>query len=74
MWVARFSPLDILRQTGNDVHPPLYFELLHFWRALSGDSEAGLRLPAAFLGTLTIALTYALGRRMAVAGFLPVRR
>lgn len=65
VWVARFSPLEILRQTGNDVHPPLYFELLHFWRALSGDSEAGLRLLSAFLGLLTVAMTYALGRRMA---------
>ena len=65
VWVARFSPLEILRQTGNDVHPPLYFELLHFWRAISGDSETGLRLLAAFLGLLTIAATFALGRRMA---------
>ena len=65
VWVARFSPAEILRQTGNDVHPPLYFELLHFWRSLSGDSEAGLRLLSAFLGTLTVAATYALGRRMA---------
>ena len=65
VWVARFSPLEILRQTGNDVHPPLYFELLHVWRALSGDSEAGLRLLSAFLGLLTVAMTYALGRRMA---------
>jgi len=65
VWVARFSPLDILRQTGNDVHPPLYFELLHLWRALSGDEEGALRLLSAFVGLLTLALTYALGRRMA---------
>lgn len=65
VWVARFSPLEILRQTGHDVHPPLYFELLHVWRALSGDSEAALRLSAAVLGVLTVALTYTLGRRMA---------
>lgn len=65
VWVARFSPLDILRQTGNDVHPPLYFELLHFWRLISGDGEAALRLPSAFLGTLAVAATIALGRRMA---------
>ena len=70
VWVARFSPLEILRQTGNDVHPPLYFELLHFWRGLNGDSEAALRLLSAFMGTLTIAMTFALGRRMA-RGTLP---
>ena len=71
VWVARFSPLEILRQTGNDVHPPLYFEWLHFWRGLSGDSEAGLRLLAAFLGTLAVALTYALARRMARGALSP---
>ena len=65
VWVARFAAADILRQTGNDVHPPLYFALLHLWRGLSGDSEAGLRLLSAFLGTLTIAATFALGRSMA---------
>ncbi len=62
VWAARFSTLDILRQTGNDVHPPLYFEALHLWRMASGDSEAGLRLLSAFLGTLTVAATYTLGR------------
>jgi 4-amino-4-deoxy-L-arabinose transferase-like glycosyltransferase len=73
VWVARFSALDILRQTGNDVHPPLYFELLHLWRALSGDSEAGLRLLSAFLGLLAVALTYTLGRRMARGTVYPSR-
>ena len=71
VWAARFSPLDILRQTGNDVHPPLYFQLLHLWRALSGDEEAALRLLSAFLGLLAVALTYALGRRMARGNLSP---
>ncbi|MFO7663724.1 MAG: glycosyltransferase family 39 protein [Chloroflexota bacterium] len=65
VWVARFPATEILRQTGNDVHPPLYFELLHVWRLMSGDGEGELRLLSAFLGTLTIALTYALGRGVA---------
>ena len=72
VWVARFSAADILRQTGNDVHPPLYFLLLHAWRGASGDSEAGLRLLSAFLGALTVAATLALGRSMA-RGLLPAR-
>ena len=72
VWVARFSASGILRQTGNDVHPPLYFELLHLWRGLSGDSEAGLRLLSAFLGALTVAATFALGRSMA-GGLLRTR-
>ena len=71
VWAARFSPPDILRQTGNDVHPPLYFQLLHFWRALSGDEAAALRLLSALLGLLAVALTYALGRRMARGNLSP---
>jgi len=65
VWAARFPVADILRETGNDVHPPLYFTLLHGWRAISGDSEAGLRRLSAYLGLLTVAATYALGRSMA---------
>jgi len=72
VWATRFPVADILRQTGNDVHPPLYFTLLHGWRTLSGDSEAGLRLFSAYLGLLTVAATYALGRGMA-SGLLPRR-
>ena len=60
VWAARFPVADILRETGNDVHPPLYFALLHGWRQISGDSEAGLRLLSAYLGLLTAAATYTL--------------
>jgi hypothetical protein len=73
VWAARFSALDILRQTGNDVHPPLYFELLHLWRVFSGDGEAGLRLLSAFVGLLAVTLTYALGRRLARGSLSPGR-
>jgi 4-amino-4-deoxy-L-arabinose transferase-like glycosyltransferase len=62
VWVSRFSLAGILAQTGNDVHPPLYFWLLHLWRSLSGDSEFGLRLLSSLLGTLTVAATFTLGR------------
>lgn len=71
VWVARFPAAEILRQTGHDVHPPLYFELLHLWRLLSGDGEAGLRFLSALFGTLTIAMTFALGRRMARGSLSP---
>lgn len=64
VWLSRFGLLDILRETGNDVHPPLYFWLLHLWGQMVGESEAGLRLLSAFLGTLTVAATYLLGREI----------
>lgn len=62
VWVARHSFVGILQQVGHDVHPPLYFWLLHAWRWGSGDSEFGLRALSALLGVLTIAAVYRLGR------------
>ncbi|MFZ5916835.1 MAG: glycosyltransferase family 39 protein [Chloroflexota bacterium] len=62
-WSARQSLPEIARWTASDVHPPLYFWLLHFWRLLSGDSEFGLRLLSAMIGVLGVAATYLLGRQ-----------
>lgn len=61
-WAARRSLAEIARWTAADVHPPLYFWMLHFWRWGSGDSEFGLRLLSAAIGVLTVAATYRLGR------------
>ena len=62
VWSARQSLTAIARWTAADVHPPLYFWMLHFWRLGSGDSESGLRLLSAVIGVLTVAVTYRLGR------------
>lgn len=62
IWAARQSLAEIARWTAADVHPPLYFWMLHFWRPGSGDSEFALRLPSAAIGVLTVAVTYRLGR------------
>jgi 4-amino-4-deoxy-L-arabinose transferase-like glycosyltransferase len=67
VWVARHDLLGILWETGHDVHPPLYFWLLHLWRGISGDSEFGLRLLSALAGVLAVAVVYRLGRAMADA-------
>jgi len=61
-WAARQSLAEIARWTATDVHPPLYFWMLHFWRLGSGDSEFGLRLLSAAIGVLTVAAAYRLGR------------
>jgi mannosyltransferase len=47
-----------------DIHPPLYFYLLHFWMALLGHSEFAVRSLSAFFGVLSAPLLYALGRRV----------
>jgi hypothetical protein len=63
----RSLPL-ILAAAEGDIHPPGYYLLLHFWRAMAGQSEFALRALSAFCGVLTVALTYALGRRASRVG------
>jgi mannosyltransferase len=55
---------QITRDAGHDIHPPLYYWLLHFWVRAVGSSEVGLRALSALVGVLVVALTYALGRRL----------
>ena len=44
-----------------EVHPPLYYTLLHIW-ILLGDSETTLRLLSVLISVLTVPLVYGLGR------------
>src|SRR5512136_2631008 len=47
-----------------DIHPPLYYYALHFWRGLAGASELALRSLSALLGILLVWLIYWLGRKL----------
>jgi len=47
-----------------DLHPPLYFLLMHVWIPLGGRSEFALRFPSVFAATLSVALLYAVGRSL----------
>jgi len=62
--LAAKRPLgDVLRFIrGEDLHPPLYYVLLHFWIGWFGDSETTMRVLSAIFGTLSIPLVYRLGR------------
>jgi hypothetical protein len=55
---------DIAANAARDIHPPGYYWLLAGWRLLVGESEFALRALSAFAGVLTVAFTYALGRRL----------
>jgi hypothetical protein len=55
---------DIASNAARDIHPPGYYWLLAGWRMLTGDSEFALRALSAFASLLTIAFTFALGRRL----------
>ncbi len=64
-----------------DIHPPLYFYLLHGWMRVAGDSAFALRYLSVWFGALLVPLIWALARRLcgrwgafgsaAVAAFLP---
>lgn len=47
----------VWRRALTDVHPPLYYMLLHGWSLLGGLSEAWLRLPSAVCAVLALLLT-----------------
>jgi uncharacterized membrane protein len=64
VWAARQSPADIAAWTSADVHPPLYFWLLHGWRLLVGDSEFAVRWLSVAIGLLAVAVTFTLARRL----------
>lgn len=64
LMLAPMGPLEILARTARDVHPPLYYEALHYWMLLFGSSEAAVRgLSAVFL-ILTIPVCYALVKKL----------
>jgi len=58
---ARLPLGELLQTVARNVHPPLYYLLLHGVLTF-GDSEAVLRWPSALFGTLSIPLLYLLGR------------
>ena len=60
--VAQRDLATIARDAANDIHPPLYYWLLHGWVRLLGTGEAAVRSLSALLGVALVALIYALGR------------
>src|SRR5829696_1576191 len=55
---------QVIRGVRGDIHPPLYFLILHFARWIFGESEWALRLPSAIAGWLCILAIYLLGKRL----------
>ncbi len=64
VFLARMSLAARTAWTANDIQPPLYYNLLHGWIALAGDSEFALRFLSLVFGLLTVPLMYATGRRL----------
>lgn len=54
--VSVLSPQAIWFHMGHEVHPPLYFLLLHLWISVFGDSVLAIRSLSSVAGVATVAL------------------
>lgn len=63
LMLARMSLPELVRTATLDIHPPLYYILLHFWISL-GESEAAVRGLSVVAGVLNVGLLYGLGRTL----------
>lgn len=59
--LAQRDLATIARDAAHDIHPPLYYYLLHFWARLFGTSETAVRSLSVLCGLLLIFFTYLLG-------------
>lgn len=62
LWQTGRSAREILTIVAQDVHVPLYHELLHFWRIFAGDGVEAGRIFSLVFYLLCIPALYALGR------------
>jgi hypothetical protein len=66
-WSLYFASSDartILELTAVDIHPPFYYLLLHLWTELLGSSLCSVRLFSVLIGTVTVPLLFATGRKL----------
>src|SRR3989338_5609139 len=64
---VHFAQMDFGPMLGlikDEVHPPLYFILLHFWLKLSGVGEIAPRLLALIFSLASLPLLYLLGKKI----------
>ncbi|MBV8085262.1 MAG: glycosyltransferase family 39 protein [Chloroflexi bacterium] len=64
LYLSRQSLPAITYGTAADIHPPLYYYLLHFWMKAVGSTEFGVRSLSVAAGLLTVAVLFALVRRL----------
>jgi mannosyltransferase len=60
--LARTSVNAIVNAAAHDIHPPLYYILLHYWIQAAGISEFALRFLSVVAGVLVVALTFRIAR------------
>ena len=64
VWFATHPLGQMASLTAQDIHPPLYYALLHGWTGLFGAGPVSLRLLSVLFGVLAVPAIYLAGRRM----------
>jgi mannosyltransferase len=62
--LALRSLSTITRAAAHDIHPPLYYYLLHVWVRLWGHGEIALRSLSALAGTMLVYVTFLMGMEL----------
>lgn len=60
--LAQKDLVALTRHTAGDIHPPLYYYLLHFWGRVAGWSEFSVAFVSLCFGVLLVALVYRVAR------------
>ncbi len=68
VYLAQLGLAEMAAATAADIHPPLYYGLLHYWLMLAGSGEFAVRCLSAVPGVLAVPLLYALGRQLGGRG------
>lgn len=63
IYFATTDPGTMLGLTAVDIHPPLYYLLLHVWIKLVGAGPVAVRLLSVLIGTAAAPLVFLVGRR-----------
>jgi hypothetical protein len=64
LYLAHLSIPALIAHTAGDIHPPLYYILLHVWLLLAGESQFAAAFFSLFFGILLIPATYLVARRL----------
>ena len=62
--LALRTPAEVWIGSARDVHPPLYYELLHYWMVLFGNSVHAVRSLSLLAGVLVIPLCFFIAKKM----------
>ena len=63
IYLAGLDLPAMIAHTAGDIHPPLYYALLHLWSLPAGAGEFSIAFFSLFFGLLLLALTYRVAAR-----------